>query len=173
MLVCHTATVFLPHHHSPLTPFTPPKASSPSSSFRDTAAPSPTDHRPFPSSSLIHRIHVDLLLRETWSLSLKKDRRLHFPADRRRSALFRLPHSCRAASSPPSLKPLFSSDTNTYTFAESLARNGPNHEITSLPPPHQLPIAITFEPELRLMHGLRLSEALVALFTIITHAKHG
>ncbi|MED6126475.1 hypothetical protein PIB30_078892 [Stylosanthes scabra] len=39
--------------------------------------------------------------------------------------------------------------------------------------PRQLPVAITFDPELRLTHGLRLHEALVALFTIITHAKHG
>ncbi|MED6207363.1 hypothetical protein PIB30_035165, partial [Stylosanthes scabra] len=38
---------------------------------------------------------------------------------------------------------------------------------------HQLLIAITFDPELRLTHGLRLREALVILFTIITHAKHG
>ncbi|MED6201889.1 hypothetical protein PIB30_099629, partial [Stylosanthes scabra] len=38
---------------------------------------------------------------------------------------------------------------------------------------HQLPVAITFDPELRLTHGLRLREALVILFTIILHAKHG
>ncbi|MED6177581.1 hypothetical protein PIB30_099506, partial [Stylosanthes scabra] len=37
----------------------------------------------------------------------------------------------------------------------------------------QLPVAITFDPELRLTHGLLLREALVILFTIITHAKHG
>ncbi|MED6218615.1 hypothetical protein PIB30_028169 [Stylosanthes scabra] len=36
-------------------------------------------------------------------------------------------------------------------------------------PPHQLPVAITFDPELRLTHDLRLREALVVLFTIITH----
>ncbi|MED6124376.1 hypothetical protein PIB30_058403 [Stylosanthes scabra] len=36
----------------------------------------------------------------------------------------------------------------------------------------QLPVVITFDPELRLMHGLRLRKALVILFTIITHAKH-
>ncbi|MED6141093.1 hypothetical protein PIB30_099918 [Stylosanthes scabra] len=39
--------------------------------------------------------------------------------------------------------------------------------------PHQLPVAITFDLELRLTHGLRLCEALVILFMIITHAKHG
>ncbi|MED6160442.1 hypothetical protein PIB30_051530 [Stylosanthes scabra] len=38
---------------------------------------------------------------------------------------------------------------------------------------HQLLVAITFDPELRLTRGLRLREALVALFTTITHAKHG
>ncbi|MED6185983.1 hypothetical protein PIB30_062384, partial [Stylosanthes scabra] len=38
---------------------------------------------------------------------------------------------------------------------------------------HQLPVAITFNPELRLTHGLRLREALVALFPFITHANHG
>ncbi|MED6207149.1 hypothetical protein PIB30_033160 [Stylosanthes scabra] len=38
---------------------------------------------------------------------------------------------------------------------------------------HQLSVAITFDPELRLTHGLRLREALDVLFTIITHAKHG
>ncbi|MED6150557.1 hypothetical protein PIB30_073500, partial [Stylosanthes scabra] len=37
----------------------------------------------------------------------------------------------------------------------------------------QLPIAITFDPELRLTHGLRLHEALVALFPSTTHANHG
>ncbi|MED6226317.1 hypothetical protein PIB30_102486, partial [Stylosanthes scabra] len=39
--------------------------------------------------------------------------------------------------------------------------------------PRQLPIAITFDPELRLTHGLRLREALVALFPSITHASCG
>ncbi|MED6137688.1 hypothetical protein PIB30_067290, partial [Stylosanthes scabra] len=38
---------------------------------------------------------------------------------------------------------------------------------------HQLPIVITFDPELRLTHGLRLREALVALFPSTTHANHG
>ncbi|MED6183522.1 hypothetical protein PIB30_038644 [Stylosanthes scabra] len=38
---------------------------------------------------------------------------------------------------------------------------------------HQLLIAITFDPELRLAHGLRLREALVILLTTITHEKHG
>ncbi|MED6174829.1 hypothetical protein PIB30_072768 [Stylosanthes scabra] len=38
---------------------------------------------------------------------------------------------------------------------------------------HQLPVAITFDPELQLTHSLRLCEALVVLFTIVTHAKHG
>ncbi|MED6162710.1 hypothetical protein PIB30_073148 [Stylosanthes scabra] len=37
----------------------------------------------------------------------------------------------------------------------------------------QLPIAITFDPELRLTHGLRLREALVALFPSIPHATYG
>ncbi|MED6212749.1 hypothetical protein PIB30_086547 [Stylosanthes scabra] len=37
----------------------------------------------------------------------------------------------------------------------------------------QLPIAITFDPELRLTHGLRLREALAALFPSTTHANHG
>ncbi|MED6127380.1 hypothetical protein PIB30_087610 [Stylosanthes scabra] len=37
----------------------------------------------------------------------------------------------------------------------------------------QLPVAITFDPELRWTHGLRLREALVVLFAIITHAKRG
>ncbi|MED6156277.1 hypothetical protein PIB30_013083 [Stylosanthes scabra] len=37
----------------------------------------------------------------------------------------------------------------------------------------QLPVAITFYPELRLTHGLQLREALVALFLSIAHAKHG
>ncbi|MED6122750.1 hypothetical protein PIB30_042799 [Stylosanthes scabra] len=34
----------------------------------------------------------------------------------------------------------------------------------------QPPVAITFDPELRLTHGLRLRETLVALFPSITHA---
>ncbi|MED6176280.1 hypothetical protein PIB30_086603 [Stylosanthes scabra] len=38
---------------------------------------------------------------------------------------------------------------------------------------HQLPVAITFDPELRLTHGLRLREALVILFAIIIQAKRG
>ncbi|MED6208959.1 hypothetical protein PIB30_049906 [Stylosanthes scabra] len=37
----------------------------------------------------------------------------------------------------------------------------------------QLSVAITFDPELRLMHGLRLREAFVALFASITHAIRG
>ncbi|MED6174599.1 hypothetical protein PIB30_070541 [Stylosanthes scabra] len=37
----------------------------------------------------------------------------------------------------------------------------------------QLPVAITFDPELRLTHGLRLREALVALFPSIIHAQRG
>ncbi|MED6180948.1 hypothetical protein PIB30_014730 [Stylosanthes scabra] len=37
----------------------------------------------------------------------------------------------------------------------------------------QLPVAITFDPELRLMHRLWLRETLVILFVIITHAKPG
>ncbi|MED6165623.1 hypothetical protein PIB30_101389, partial [Stylosanthes scabra] len=37
----------------------------------------------------------------------------------------------------------------------------------------QLPDAITFDPELRLTRGLRLCEALVALFLSISHAIHG
>ncbi|MED6189035.1 hypothetical protein PIB30_091664, partial [Stylosanthes scabra] len=49
-------------------------------------------------------------------------------------------------------------------------RTGPNQFFRRS---RQHPVAITFDPELRLTHGLRLREALVALFTIITHAKHG
>ncbi|MED6124083.1 hypothetical protein PIB30_055741 [Stylosanthes scabra] len=105
-------------------------------------------------------------------------------------------------------------NTNTNTFAKSLARNGPNHEITRTPPfneykrketqafshflpstrtqneswwridrragpnqffrrSRQLPVAITFDPELRLTHGLRLREALVTLFPSITHEQRG
>ncbi|MED6182933.1 hypothetical protein PIB30_033339, partial [Stylosanthes scabra] len=37
----------------------------------------------------------------------------------------------------------------------------------------QLPVAITFDPELRLMHGLQLHEALDVLSAINIHAKHG
>ncbi|MED6111876.1 hypothetical protein PIB30_056361 [Stylosanthes scabra] len=37
----------------------------------------------------------------------------------------------------------------------------------------QLLVAITFDPELRLTHGLRLREALIALFPSITHAIRG
>ncbi|MED6173765.1 hypothetical protein PIB30_062721 [Stylosanthes scabra] len=37
----------------------------------------------------------------------------------------------------------------------------------------QLPDAITFDPELRLMRGLRLREALIALFLSISHEIHG
>ncbi|MED6219432.1 hypothetical protein PIB30_035835 [Stylosanthes scabra] len=39
--------------------------------------------------------------------------------------------------------------------------------------PRQLPDAITFDPELRLTHGLRQREALDVLFTSILHAKSG
>ncbi|MED6107660.1 hypothetical protein PIB30_016103 [Stylosanthes scabra] len=39
--------------------------------------------------------------------------------------------------------------------------------------PRQLPTAITFDPELRLTHGLRLCEALATLFSSTTHANHG
>ncbi|MED6171052.1 hypothetical protein PIB30_037057 [Stylosanthes scabra] len=38
---------------------------------------------------------------------------------------------------------------------------------------HKLPVAITFDPELRLTHSLWLREALVVLFTSIPHAKRG
>ncbi|MED6110203.1 hypothetical protein PIB30_040775 [Stylosanthes scabra] len=37
----------------------------------------------------------------------------------------------------------------------------------------QLPDAITFDPELRLTRGLRLREALIALFLSTSHAIHG
>ncbi|MED6182242.1 hypothetical protein PIB30_026762, partial [Stylosanthes scabra] len=37
----------------------------------------------------------------------------------------------------------------------------------------QLPVAIAFNLELRLTHGLRLREALVILFTSIIHANDG
>ncbi|MED6150209.1 hypothetical protein PIB30_070167 [Stylosanthes scabra] len=39
--------------------------------------------------------------------------------------------------------------------------------------PRRLPIAITFDPELRLTHDLRLREALAALISSTTHANHG
>ncbi|MED6222031.1 hypothetical protein PIB30_060588 [Stylosanthes scabra] len=39
--------------------------------------------------------------------------------------------------------------------------------------PRQLLVAITFDPELRLTHGLRLHEALAALFPSTSHANHG
>ncbi|MED6195940.1 hypothetical protein PIB30_042553 [Stylosanthes scabra] len=38
---------------------------------------------------------------------------------------------------------------------------------------HQLPVAITFDPVLRLTHGLWQRETLVVLFTSIPHAKRG
>ncbi|MED6209915.1 hypothetical protein PIB30_059312 [Stylosanthes scabra] len=53
---------------------------------------------------------------------------------------------------------------------ELIGERAPNQFFRRL---RQLPVAITFDPELRLTHGLRLRKALVALFTIITHAKHG
>ncbi|MED6221269.1 hypothetical protein PIB30_052822 [Stylosanthes scabra] len=73
-----------------------------------------------------------------------------------------------------------SQDANPNTFAKSLARNGPNREITRTPLVNEYKRGTnttlqSFSPhsELRLTHGSRLREALVTLFTSVIHANHG